>query len=139
MTTHRPVIQDPTFTNRFWSLDLEGRVTFDGHVASPVELANMLDETEREFDLHAESGASDLCEICQRKTVNQAMEERRDELDRILRTVPPTHTLVEALIQELAEIYVHIGRNPDDWQAEAEAQAADQRDQSATIESVRPF
>ena len=43
-----------------------------------------------------------------------AMLQRRDEIERILNTVPLHPAKVDALTEELAEIYVHIGRNPDE-------------------------
>ena len=48
---------------------------------------------------------------------NAAMLQRRDELERTLRTVVLTAEQVEAVTNELAEIYAYVGRNPDEGEA----------------------
>ena len=106
------------------------------------ELAALIGETgQREFSASLDWTAKThlLIQKYQDKINHAKLELRRDEIERVLRTDTLTRAQAHALTEELAAIYRELGLNRlDDWQDEAEARAADERDYQATIAGVMP-
>jgi alkanesulfonate monooxygenase SsuD/methylene tetrahydromethanopterin reductase-like flavin-dependent oxidoreductase (luciferase family) len=72
------------------------------------EAAKLAQGDDHEFERHL------ISMVQAQNNANAAMLQRRDELERTLNTVVLTAEQVEAITEELAEIYAHVGRNPDD-------------------------
>jgi alkanesulfonate monooxygenase SsuD/methylene tetrahydromethanopterin reductase-like flavin-dependent oxidoreductase (luciferase family) len=87
------------------------------------EAAKLAQGDDHEFERHL------ISMVQAQNNASAAMLQRRDELEHTLRTVVLTTEQVEAVTSELAEIYAHVGRNPDDEDETADDMADYRRGQ----------